>query len=717
MAGGWPALRRLRRAPSRHTESGDPVTPLEEIHALKTQIETANRDYYIRDAPTLSDDIYDGLMRRLVEFETANPELITPDSPTQKVGAPLESDFAKIAHREPMLSLKDVRGDEELGDWEKSVRRHVALKEDVVIEYVCEPKIDGLSAAIVYENGILKSGITRGNGQVGEDVTGNIKTIRSVPHKLHLDPTPPLFEARGEIFMLRSEFEKYNAKLAEAGKPLLANPRNASAGSVRQKDPKQTAMRPLTFSAYSLGVYEGIKPKTQIELLETLEKAGLRVNPLRKICRGLEEVREFIREFDLKRASLDYATDGVVVKVNDFALQNELGYIGRNPRWACAFKFPPDEVVTRVVNIDVNIGRTGVLTPMAYFEPVQVAGTTVSRATLSNAEILAKKDVRIGDQVVIRKAGEIIPEVVSVLVEARPADSQPYVFPEKCPSCDSQTVKDGPRVLCENSACPAQLERLIEHFVGRDKMNIDRVGIELGKRFIAAGLVKDVADLFFISKEDLLKLERMAEKSAQNVLDSIQNAKNPPLSQLLYALGIPNIGENSGELLAERFGTLQGVKNATAEEIEGIHDLGKTASTSLLGWLSQPHNQELLEKLLRAGVQPREVEKREADARFAGKSFVFTGALSRERRQYEQMVKDLGARVGSSVSKKTDYLVAGEDAGSKLEKARENKVPILTEDEFLGLLSGEYSVPEPVVEPKIKKSRASKAEVENSEQL
>ncbi len=668
-----------------------------EISALKTEIERANREYYIQDAPTLSDDIYDGFMRRLVELETAFPELISSDSPTQKVGAPLESDFAKIAHRVPMLSLKDVRGDEELLDWEKSLRRHVALKEDVVVEYICEPKIDGLSAAIIYENGVLKSGITRGNGQIGEDVTGNIKTIRSVPHKLRLEPNPPTFEARGEIYMLRSEFEKYNAKLAEQGKPLLANPRNASSGSVRQKDPKETAKRPLTFSAYSLGVYEGVEVKTQAQLLETLEKAGLRVNPLRKICNGMDEVRAFIQDFEQKRATLDYATDGVVVKVNDFALQNELGYIGRNPRWACAFKFPPDEVVTRVVNIDVNIGRTGVLTPMAYFEPVQVAGTTVSRATLSNAEVLAKKDVRIGDQVVIRKAGEIIPEVVRVLVESRIGTEIPYIFPEKCPACDSQTKKDGPRVVCENSACPAQLERLIEHFVGRDKMNIDRVGIELGKRFIAAGLVKDVADLFFITKAQLLELERMAEKSAQNVIDSIQNAKNPPLSQLLYALGIPNIGENSGELLAERFGTLEGVKSATAEEIEGIHDLGKTASTSLRGWLDEPHNQELLEKLLRAGVKPREVEKKAPDARFAGKSFVFTGSLSRERREFEQMVKDLGARVGSSVSKKTSYLVAGEDAGSKLEKARENKVPVLSEEEFLALLSAEIETEVEVV--------------------
>jgi DNA ligase (NAD+) len=672
----------------------NPEAAQAEIGTLKAEIERANREYYIQDAPTISDDRYDALMRRLVELETEFPELISADSPTQKVGAPLESDFEKVPHRVPMLSLKDVRGEEELLDWEKSLRRHVAMPEDFVVEYVCEPKIDGLSAAIVYENGVLTKGITRGNGQVGEDVTANIKTIRSVPHRLSLEAMPPVFEARGEIFMLRSEFEKYNAKLAEAGKPLLANPRNASSGSVRQKDPKATASRPLTFSAYSLGVYEGIKVETQWQLLETLEAAGLRVNPLRHKCMGLDEVRAFIAEFETTRATLDYATDGVVVKVNDFALQNELGYIGRNPRWACAFKFPPEEVVTVVKNIGVNIGRTGVLTPMAFFEPVEVAGTTVSKATLNNADVLAKKDVRVGDSVVIRKAGEIIPEVVSVLLEKRPADALPFKFPEQCPACGSQTVVDGPRVLCENSACPAQLERLIEHFVGRDKMNIDRVGIELGKRFIAAGFVHDVADLFLITKEQLLSLDRMAEKSAQNVIDSIESAKNPPLGQLLYALGIPNIGENSSELLAERFGTLEGVKNATAEEIEGIHDLGKTASTAVRAWLDEPHNQQLLEKLLAAGVKPREVEKKAPDARFAGKSFVFTGTLNMDRRDAEKMVKDLGARAGSSVSKKTDYLVAGENAGSKLDKARENKVPILTEEEFLALISAAPPEPE-----------------------
>ena len=662
-----------------------------EIQALRGEIERANREYYLNDAPSLSDDQYDALMRRLVELETANPDLVTPDSPTQRVGAPLESDFAKHPHVVPMLSLKDVRGEEELLDWEKSMRRHVALPDEAPVEFVCEPKIDGLSAAVVYENGLYTRGVTRGNGQVGEDVTANIRTIRAVPSRLQLSEAPSLFEVRGEVFMLRSEFEVYNAKLESEGKPKLANPRNGSAGAVRQKDPKETAVRPLNFFAYTLGAVEGVRVESQWELLDLLQSAGFRVNPLRRTCANMDEVREFIRWFEGERGKLDYATDGVVVKVNDFHLQNELGTIGRNPRWACAFKFPPEEVVTSVKEIGVNVGRTGVLTPMAYFEPVEVAGTTVSRATLSNAERLAEKDVRVGDKVVIRKAGEIIPEVVRVLVEARTGSEQPYVFPTHCPSCGSEVVADGPRWVCENSSCPAQLERLIEHFVGRDKMNIDRVGIELGKRFIAAGLVRDVADLFLITKEQLLTLERMADKSAQNVIDSIERAKTPKLSRLLYALGIPNIGENSSELLAERFGTLEGIKAATAEEIEGIHDLGKTASTALRAWLEESHNQQLLSKLLRAGVAPQEVEKREIDERFAGKSFVFTGTFSMDRRAAEKMVKDLGARAGSSVSKKTDYVVAGENAGSKLDKAIENKVPVLTESEFLALIGGDES--------------------------
>lgn len=662
---------------------------IEEINALKTEIERANRAYYISDAPTLSDDQYDALMRRLIELEDANPELITPDSPTQKVGAPLEGDFQEVAHRVPMLSLQDVRGDDELLEWEKRWRRHVHAPEGLQVNYVCEPKIDGLAMSLHYENGVFTRGLTRGDGRRGEDITANLRTIRSIPPRLQLEPIPPFFEARGEVFMLRSQFELLNAGLIAQQKPAFANPRNASAGSVRQKNPQITATRPLTFSAYALGDYRELKIETQWQLLETLKKAGFRVDPLCRKCANIEEVREFIAWFREERHNLDYATDGVVVKIDDFALQNELGYVSRNPRWACAFKFPPAEVVTKVENIGVNIGRTGVLTPMAYFEPVEVAGTTVSRATLSNADQLAKKDVRIGDKVLIRKAGEIIPEVVRTLVELRDGSEKPFVFPTHCPSCATEIVADGPRRRCPNDECPARLERLIEHFVGRDKMNIDRVSIELGKRFIAAGLVHDVADLFFISKEQLLELERMAEKSAQNIINSLENAKKPTLARLLFALGIDNVGEKTAELIAEHFRSLENLKNAEESEISGIYQVGKVAGKSVWEWFHHARNLKTLEKLLAAGVEPQEATAKSSDARFAGKSFVFTGTLQMERREAENLVKNLGARVGSSVSKKTDYLVAGENAGSKLEKARENKVAVLTEEEFLVLVGEE----------------------------
>ncbi|MBW3637860.1 MAG: NAD-dependent DNA ligase LigA [Armatimonadetes bacterium] len=673
---------------------------MEEIQLLREKLHRANREYYILDKPTLSDDEYDAAMRRLVELESENPELITPDSPTQKVGAPLEGDFQEVAHRVPMLSLQDVRGVEELLEWEKRWRRHVHAPEGLQVNYVCEPKIDGLAMSLHYENGTFTRGLTRGDGQRGEDITANLRTIRSVPPRLQLEPPPPFFEARGEVFMLRSQFEKLNAGLIAQEKPAFANPRNASAGSVRQKNPAITATRPLTFSAYALGEYQGLKIETQWELLDILEKAGFRVDPLRRKCANIEEVRAFIEWFREERHNLDYATDGVVVKLDDFALQRELGDVGRNPRWACAFKFPPAEVVTRVENIDVNIGRTGVLTPMAFFEPVEVAGTTVSRATLSNADQLAKKDVRIGDKVLIRKAGEIIPEVVRTLTELRDGSEREFIFPTHCPSCKTEIVADGPRRRCPNDECPARLERLIEHFVGRDKMNIDRVSIELGKRFIAAGLVHDVADLFTITKEQLLNLERMAEKSAQNILNSLENAKKPTLARLLFALGIDNVGQKTAELIAEHFRSLENLKNAEESEISGIYQVGKVAGKSVWEWFQHPRNVQTLEKLLAAGVVPQEATAKSSDARFAGKSFVFTGALEMDRREAENLVKNLGARVSGSVSKKTDYVVAGENAGSKLDKARENKVPILSEAEFLALLEDEPKAEGADVHPK-----------------
>jgi DNA ligase (NAD+) len=677
-------------------EANDPAQAAKaaaEIAQLRDKLTQANYEYYILDNPTLSDDLYDQLMRRLVALETEHPELITPYSPTQRVGAPLKGGFTEVAHRVPMLSLQDVRSEDELLEWEKRIRRHLHLPEDQEIEYVCEPKIDGLAISLTYENGRFVRGLTRGDGVRGEDISANLRTINAIPLALRGQADGghalPLFEARGEVYITRSEFEKINERQAAEGKPLFANPRNAGAGSVRQLDPKVTAARRLTFFAYTVGAVEGRNFKTHSEILDTLRDFGFRVNTVSKTCRGLQQVREFIERWREERHVVDYATDGVVVKVNSLALQNELGYVGRNPRWACAFKFPPEEVMTRVIDITVNVGRTGALTPLAHFEPVEVAGTTVAKATLHNEDEMRRKDIRIGDKVIIRKAGEIIPEVVKVLVEERTGEEREYSFPTHCPVCKAEVVKPGGEAVarCVNAECPAQLERLLEHFVARGAMNIDRVGEKLIKQLVAAGMVRDVADLFGITKEQLLGLERMAEKSAQNVMDSIESAKNPTLARLVYALGIRHVGERTAELIAHRFGTLENLRNASLEEISGIHDVGPVAGASVRAWLDEERNQLVLQKLQQHGVVPQQLQNRNnMDSELAGKSFVFTGTLTMNRRDAEELVKSMGARVSGSVSKKTDFVVVGEDAGSKADRARELGVTILSENEFRALV-------------------------------
>lgn len=655
-----------------------------EIESLRAQLVNHNYRYYILDDPEVSDEEYDRLMRQLIKLETEFPEFITPDSPTQRVGAPLVGDFPEVPHRLPMLSLQDVRDDGELRDWENRIRRHLHLPAESEIEYVCEPKIDGLAISLTYEQGKFTRGVTRGDGQRGEDITINLRTIKSIPWQLRLDPCPPLFEVRGEVYFPRSVFEKMNERQAAEGKPLFANPRNAGSGSVRQKDPAITAARPLTFFAYATGAVEGIAFKTQWDILQTVKQAGFRVNDLSKTCRGLDEVRQFIEGWRTKRHDVDYATDGVVVKVNDLHLQNELGAVGRNPRWACAFKYPPEEQTTRVIDITVQVGRTGALTPTAHLEPVEVAGTTVSRATLHNEDEMRRKDIRIGDTVIIRKAGEVIPEVVRVLTEKRTGEERIYHLPTHCPACGAETVRpEGEAVRrCVNAECPAQLERLLEHFVGRGAMNMDRIGEKLIKQLVAAGGVRDAADLFYLTKEKLLQLERMGEKSADNILESLEKAKNPPLARLLFALGIRHVGERTAELIAERFGSLESLRNASEEEIAGIHEVGPVAGQSVREWLDEEHNQHVLDKLEKAGVKPVAMETHDGDNRFTGKSFVFTGTLTMERRDAETLVKRLGGRAAGSVSKKTDYVVVGENAGSKADKARELGVAILTEDEF-----------------------------------
>ena len=660
-----------------------------ELASLRAQIAHANHQYYILDAPEFSDDAYDGLMRRLIAIETAHPELITPDSPTQRVGAPLQGEFPEIEHRIPMLSLQDVRSDEELLDWENRIRRHMHLPAETVIEYICEPKIDGLAMSLTYEKGKFVRGVTRGDGRRGEDITANLKTIGSIPWNLRLPDAPSTFEARGEVYIPISEFEKLNERQERDGKPLFANPRNAGAGSVRQKDPKLTAARPLAFFAYGLGAVDGLKFEKHTDALKVLSDAGFRVNSKNKICQGLDEVRAFIEHWKTERTRVDYATDGVVVKVNSVALQNELGFVGRNPRWACAFKYPPEEQITKVLGITVNVGRTGAITPLAHFEPTVVAGSTVSKATLHNEDEMKRKDIRIGDRVIIRKAGEIIPEVVKVLVEQRDGSELPFVFPTHCPSCNTPVERpEGEAVTrCPNRECPARLQRLMEHFVARPAMNIDRIGERLIAQLIAAGIVHDLADVFSITKEQLLGLERMADKSAQNVLDSVERAKTPTLARLIYSLGIRHTGERTAELLADRFGTLENLQKATLEELSSVHDVGPVAGAAVREWLDDEYNQKVLSKLLAAGVRPKEGQSTlGADSPLKGKVFVFTGALNIDRRDAEERVKKLGARASGSVSKKTDYVVVGENAGSKADRARELGVTILTEDEWQKLV-------------------------------
>jgi len=660
-----------------------------EIAQLREQINEYNYRYYIKDDPSVSDEEYDVAFHRLTELETAHPELITDDSPTQRVGAPLDGEFPTVQHRHPMLSLQDVRGEGELRDWENRLRRHLHLDAETEIEYVCEPKIDGLAVSLVYENGHLTQGATRGDGQRGENITGNIRTIRAIPWKLRLGEAPPELEARGEVYIKRSEFEKLNQRQEEEGKQLYANPRNTAAGSVRQKDPKATAARPLTFFAYQLQTSEGGNFKTHLETLDYLREAGFPVNGKVRLCKNLREALEFVEYWQTQRDEEDYATDGVVIKVNSLNLQDELGFVGRTPRWAAAYKYAPEEQVTKVLDIGINVGRTGALTPVAFLEPVQIAGTVVSKATLHNEDELHRKDIRVGDKVIIRKAGEIIPEVVKVLLDERNGSEEEFHFPENCPACGAQVVRpEGEAIVrCVNAECPAQRERLLQHFVSRGAMDIDGVGEKLIAQLIAAGLIIDVADLFTLTKEQLIDLERMAEKSAQNVVTALENAKHPPLARLLFALGIRHVGTQTAELIAARFGSLENLQNATQEEIAGIPEVGPVAGQAVREWLDEEHNQKVLLKLAAGGVHPQTAEPAKTDGPLAGKSFVFTGTLSRPRPEFEAQVKALGAKASGSVSKKTDYVVVGESPGSKAQKAEELGVKVLSEGEFVALLN------------------------------
>ena len=658
----------------------------ERVEKLREEIRRYDYYYYVLNQPLISDAEYDKLFRELLELERQYPELVTPDSPTQRVGAPPAEEFAPVEHAIPMLSLANCFNDEELEEWDDRVRRMLGGEP---VEYVCEPKLDGLSVELVYVDGVFTVGSTRGDGRVGEDVTRNLRTIKQVP--LRLFPlngkVPRLLEARGEVYMEKEAFRRLNEERERAGEPLFANPRNAAAGSLRQLDPNVTASRPLKIFFYAMGRAEGIEIRSQVELLTTFPKLGLPVNPLWKLCKTLDEVKAFYRELLAMRHELPYEADGMVVKVNDFAQREILGEVSRAPRWAIAYKFPAEEATTRVLDIVVQVGRTGALTPVAILEPVEVSGATVSRATLHNEDEIRRKDIRIGDWVIVRRAGEVIPEVVKSIPERRTGAEKEFKMPERCPACRGPVVRPPGEVAyrCENLSCPARIKESIRHFASRRAMDIEGLGEKLVDQLVETGLVRKLSDIYRLKKEDLVNLERMGEKSAQNLLEQIERSKNAGLARLIFALGIRYVGEHLAEVLAEHFPSLEALSNATYEELIQIPEIGPRIAQSIVDFFRNAENRKLIQELKELGVKTEAEKPKEGP--LSGKTFVFTGTLSAfTREEARRLVESLGGRVASSVSRKVDYVVVGADPGEKLRKAQELGITILTEEEFRKLV-------------------------------
>ncbi len=651
------------------------------IEELRDLIHYHNYRYYVLDEPEISDAEYDRLFKELEDLEAKYPEFITPDSPTQRIGAKPLEEFGTYEHSIPMLSLNSVTEEHEVWEFDERVRRALGEEE---IEYVVEPKIDGLAMEIVYRDGVLVVGSTRGDGRVGEDVTQNIKTIKSIPLRL-MKERLPLLEVRGEVYMPVSKFKELNKELGRRGERMFANPRNAAAGSVRQLDPRVTASRPLDFFAYGVGRVEGREFRTQWEILNYLKEVGFRVSPLVRLFRKIREVIEYHDELEKIRAELDYEIDGVVVKVNSIEQQNRLGTISRSPRWAIAYKFAPREEFTKVKDIVVQVGRTGALTPVAVLEPVQIGGVTVSRATLHNEEELKRKDVRIGDTVVVERAGDVIPEIVSVVKSKRTGAEKEFKMPDRCPVCGAEVLKDGPIRRCIGVACPAQLKERIKHFASQRAMDIEGLGGKVIEQLVDRKMVSDPADIYFLTKRDLLKLDRMGEKLAQKILDAIDKSKQTTFERLIYALGIRHVGEHTASLLASHFRDMDELRNASYDELVSIPEIGPEVARSIILFFEQDSTDRLLRKLEEAGVRYEKLPEVKKEATLAGKTFVFTGKLSIPREDAKRLVEELGGRVATSVSKKTDYVVVGEDPGSKLVKAQQLGVKVIDEEEFMAL--------------------------------
>lgn len=665
---------------------------LAEADKLRREIRHNEYLYYVLDAPEITDAEYDRMMVRLRELEARYPDSIPADSPTQRVGGRASSQFTEVRHLEPLLSLGNVFSAEELRAFDERVRS--GLPAGSKVEYVMEPKIDGLACSLIYENGKLVRAATRGDGVVGENVTANVRTIRSIPLTLKVpegEAVPELLDVRGEVYMPRQAFMRLNEKRAERGESEFANPRNAAAGSLRQLDPQVTASRSLSFFAYYL-VGEGAQPKHS-ESLALLAHYGFKVSENYKVVENIDEAIKYIGDFNELRQGLSYDTDGAVIKVNDVYQQRILGATGKDPRWATAYKYPPEQAETTLEDIDWRVGRTGVLTPTAVLTPVKLSGSVISRATLHNEDFIRAKDIRIGDRVIINKAGEIIPEVLRVVVEKRTGDEKEVEIPNVCPECGWRVERQGEEaaIRCTNPHCPALGREGLIHFVSRDAMNIDGCGPSVINALLDAGLVRDAADLYSLRKDDLLKLERMGEKSADNLLAALAESKKNELDKLLFALGIRHVGAKVARILATEFGSMEKLQQAQPEELAQIRDIGDKIAESAVTWLNVPANIDLVERLAAAGLTmtftpPASQE----DNPFFGKTLVFTGTMpTLGRAEAKTMAQDVGAKVSGSVSKKTDYVIAGAEAGSKLEKAQQLGVTVIDEAEFLRLLKGE----------------------------
>ncbi len=663
------------------------------IETLRTEIAEHNQRYYQDAAPTITDQEYDALYRELADLETAHPEFLTPDSPTQRVGGvPLE-EFTQIRHRVPMLSLDNTYSEEEVAEFYRRVQKALPGRD---VPVVVEPKIDGVAVSLFYENGLLQYAATRGDGVQGDDITQNARTIRTIPPKLRGN-APEKLEVRGEVFMPRSGFDKFNAARAAAGEPLFANPRNATAGSLKQLDPAMVAKRPLAFIAHSFGLLEAghAELHSQSEMFKLLTACGLKISERLWQENTAEGIIKAIHELDAVRHGFEYETDGAVVKVDDFAYRARLGLTSKSPRWAMAYKYQAERAETRLLDIQIQIGRTGVLTPVAILEPVSVSGTTVARATLHNGEEIARKDVRIGDTVAIEKRGEIIPAVILVRTELRKGDEQPFQMPTECPSCGGPVVQDpdGVALRCQNIACPAQVRRRLQHFASRGAMDIEGLGEAMVEQLVTHGLVSAIPGIYDLKLEGLVALERMGEKSASNLIEGIEASKRQPLWKLLFGLGILHVGATGARTLAAHFKTIDGIIAAPLEEIRRVSDIGPVVGLSVFEFFENPANRENLERLRTAGLNFGERDpvaaSNSAASALAGKRWVITGTLSQGREEITEQILEKGGKVSGSLSNKTDYLLAGAEAGSKLEKAKTLGVKVVNETEFRRMLSGE----------------------------